>query len=455
MSNLFCFRRLLCELLIFLASMSLSAQDFEFRNSGYGIDICFLDSFNIDFGGSNHFPIKVDGEEFSPEITNPAEQVRTVPASAYSFAFKDGESYHFSFSYKHRVKGSLTVEQDVTYRKPKMFSISIGVNEKFSELPPLKMAQKSAAKLYNYSKDPVFFPFYGKGQSYLISSGSETPTEDNVLKRLQTLSSDMKAGDLLLFYFAGHGIIESDDTFSLVLGNGDRFSGNQLASSLSRLPEEAQKIVIVCSCYSRSLWASIQSVPNTIFIYAGEKLTQGDNFADGLMALLDKTKTEAMSFDVFSKILTDAHPGSGIFPFQNQQDYVVSLAPDPDPHTAKKNTWPNLTPTLLSVVPGAGQFYKKQYVKGACFTGGTVLLGSGIIVCESMRSKYLKQATQTYDLNVRNSLQSKANNLRTASTLFIVGTSAVYLWSILDAAIAPNLSDKGVNISPQGISYKF
>ena len=448
-------KRIFPILAVFLTALSASAQDFEFRNTIYGIDIHFLDRFSIDFDGSNVFPISIDGNEYQAEVANSLEKECIVPASSYHFDFKDGESYRFIFSYRHRSRGLVHVDEKVTYRKPKLFTISIGVNEEYQNFKELKNAQKSAATLNNISKIPSFFPLYGKGQSYLISSGSELPNKKNLENRLTSLQADMRDGDLLLFYFAGHGVVDEKDNFSFVLENGYRYSGNNLASYLRAFKEGTDKIVIVCSCYSRQLWTSICDIPNTTFVFAGKSLIQGDIFAENLMVLLNRTKEEEMSFNDFSNRLIDSHPGSGLLPISGRQDFTVSLAPEESSHAGTSKGPSNLIPTVLSVVPGAGQFYKKEYVKGICFTGGTLLMGSGIIVFESMRTKYLRQASQTYDVSVRNSLQTKAGHMRTASTVCMVGTGIAYLWSILDAAISPNRSAKSLKITTQGITYKF
>ena len=44
-----------------------------------------------------------------------------------------------------------------------------------------------------------------------------------------------------------------------------------------------------------------------------------------------------------------------------------------------------------SLIPGWGQLYKGQKVKGACFMGGEILLVGSVIVSENLRSSYIKK----------------------------------------------------------------
>lgn len=443
--------RFLLVISLLLPGNLLRAQDFEFINSTSGIDIFFPDRLKLDFGESKSFAFSVNGQEFRPEISHSAERACLVSAESYTFNYVDGMDYRFIFSIKYRNGTKEEVNQTVTYRRPQLHAISVGVNEKFGDFPALKKAQKSAAQMNLYAKNVLFFPRYSRGQTYLIASGTEAPNTAQLQNRLSTIRNESQRGDVLLLYFACHGEITTNGSFSFILDGGEHYSGDALAEELSKMPVGVEKIIIVCSCYSRYLWQSLSGVKDVTLIYASDKLTQGDNFADNLIALLDKTKQEEMSFSYFSKTLIDSHPGAGLFPVTSLKDYCLSDTPELV--TIKKKN--NLAPAFLSIIPGAGQYYKGDYLKGACFTGGALLLGGGGIVCESLRSKYLKQASQTYDINVINSLSSKASNLRTASTICYIGTGLTIIGSILDAAISAPKKDKKVHVTSQGITYNF
>lgn len=447
--------RIILVISLLLPGDLLRSQDYEFINTTNGIDILFPDRLKLDFGESKSFAFSVNGQEFRPEISHSAERACRVSAESYTFNYVDGMAYRFIFSVKYRNGNKEEVNKTVTYRRPQLHAISVGVNEKYGSLPALKKAQKSAAQMNLYAKNMLFFPKYSRGETYLIASGTETPNSAHFQKRLSAIRSEAQRGDILLLYFACHGEIMPDGSFSFILDNGERYSGDALAGELSRMPIGVEKIIIVCSCFSRYLWQSLSGIKDVTLIYASDKLTQGDNFADNLIALLDKTKQEEMSFSYFSKTLVDSHPGAGLFPITNLMDYCVSNPPESSNGEVPIKKKSNLVPAFLSIAPGAGQYYKGHYLKGACFTGGALLLGGGGVVCESLRSKYLKQASQTYDINVINSLSSKANDLRTASTICFIGTGLVVLGSILDAAISTPKKDKKVQVTPQGITYNF
>lgn len=438
--------------ILLLWSMVASAQDYEFRNSVDGIDICFPDRFQLELGTSNTFPLSVNGHDFMAEFSNSAQRVCYVRAKSYPFEFKDGESYRFIFSYRHKQKGLVSIDTKVTYRKPKLFSLSVGVNEASLGLPALKTAQKSAAEFNNATKSPWFFPQYGRGQSYLVSTGTESPVASNIEKRMGSIKGDMKDGDLFLFYFAGHGT-GSDSGYSFVLGGGNLYSGESFASMLKGLPADSEKIVIVCSCYSRYLWQHLcENVPNVTFLYASKSMVQGDVYAEQLMLLLDRTRDEEMHLGDMVKSLAAAVPESGIFPLRNVRDYQVSYqrAPEPTQPPAKES---NLVPAFLSVVPGAGQFYKHDYLKGSLIFGTAVASGIGVAVCETRRAKYSAQMSQTYDVQALTELSNRSRNYATGRNVCIAVASVALVYSIVDAAVAP--SKKKVQITPTGLVYNF
>lgn len=88
-----------------------------------------------------------------------------------------------------------------------------------------------------------------------------------------------------------------------------------------------------------------------------------------------------------------------------------------------------------SLVPGWGQLYKGQKVKGACIMGGEVLLIGSVIVSENLRSSYIKKMKeqpkffQTYN--------SKADNWANIRNVCIGAAAALYVYNLIDAAVSP------------------
>lgn len=438
-----------------LHALNLSAQKYySFENSVNGVDFLLYHMEDLDFGISNAFEFTIDGSGFKVDLPNVAESTCRVSAELYKYQqalqFKDGKVYTFHFVLRTKKGTQIVVKENVTYIKPKFYSLSIGINSNGS----LKSAQQSAADFNSICKETFFFPQYTKGHSYLIPQNECSPEALN--EKLDQLRKEVRENDLIVIYFAGHGQVDKYENYYLCLDNGLTYSSFALRDRLMTMAKDSQKIIIASTCYSSFLWDALYSVPNTILIYASNDLTDGEIFANSLLSVIEKGRKQEMRFDSFTNELFDGNHEAGILPLGNHMDFIItSSSPiDIQAKDATGNSW--IKPALLSVVfPGLGQFYKKDYLKGSLFAGGTVLTGSGIIVCESLRKKYLNMATQTYDVSVINSLQAKASTLRTVSLICIAGAGMCYLGGILDAAIAPYPTKKGFHIVPNGITYNF
>ncbi len=89
------------------------------------------------------------------------------------------------------------------------------------------------------------------------------------------------------------------------------------------------------------------------------------------------------------------------------------------------------------IVPGWGQFYKHSKTKGALILSGTVGLAGGIIATENMRASYTKKMKETTNSSSIRTYNSKADNLETARNVCIGGLVALYVYNLIDAAVAP------------------
>lgn len=109
------------------------------------------------------------------------------------------------------------------------------------------------------------------------------------------------------------------------------------------------------------------------------------------------------------------------------------------------------------IVPGWGQMYKNSYLKGSLIMGGTIGLVAGIVVAENSRQDYVRYVRQTHDANIIRSYQSKINHLSTARNVCIGALSALYIWNLVDAIVAPGakyvkFKDNKTKITP--VAYK-
>lgn len=106
-------------------------------------------------------------------------------------------------------------------------------------------------------------------------------------------------------------------------------------------------------------------------------------------------------------------------------------------------------PAFMSIIPGVGQMYKGSTFKGICMLGGVAAFGLGALFCENERSDYKNkikgqpQFAQTYN--------TKANNYETARNICIGAAAAIWLYNIIDAAVAKGA--RKIVISPNYGSY--
>lgn len=117
------------------------------------------------------------------------------------------------------------------------------------------------------------------------------------------------------------------------------------------------------------------------------------------------------------------------------------------------------------IIPGWGQFYKGSKLKGALMLSGTAALAGGIIATEGMRSNYIQKMGQTYNVDNLKFYSDKANQMANIRNLCIGGAAALYIYNLIDAAVAPGASRvkvKKLSVAPYtgngagvGMSYKF
>lgn len=86
---------------------------------------------------------------------------------------------------------------------------------------------------------------------------------------------------------------------------------------------------------------------------------------------------------------------------------------------------------FLSIIPGAGQFYKGSTGKGIFFLSAVAASAAGIIVCESTRSSYSNKAIE--QPKFKKEYSTKADNWETARNICIGVGAAFYVWNIIDA----------------------
>lgn len=133
--------------------------------------------------------------------------------------------------------------------------------------------------------------------------------------------------------------------------------------------------------------------------------------------------------------------------------YELATRPDAQFIPCSITTRYGVAPVLMSVFPGAGQFYKGDALKGGLFLGGCVVGGAGIVFLESQRKAFATSREQTHDVNLIKKYAANEKNLSIARNVTIGITAALYLYNLIDAAVAPGA--RRLVVSPAGVSYSF
>lgn len=92
-------------------------------------------------------------------------------------------------------------------------------------------------------------------------------------------------------------------------------------------------------------------------------------------------------------------------------------------------------PVFYSLIPGVGQFTKGSYVKGGLILGATAVGAAAIILCENQRADYAKkmrEKPQHFDF-----YRNKKSKWETGRNVAIGVTAALYVYNLIDAAVAP------------------
>ena len=96
-----------------------------------------------------------------------------------------------------------------------------------------------------------------------------------------------------------------------------------------------------------------------------------------------------------------------------------------------------IAPLFMSIIPGAGQWYKGSKAKGVMFLGGTAALAGGMVYCQSRITNSRNLAAQTYNPEHLRIYSRRISNFNTVRNVCIGATAALYIWNLVDAVGAP------------------
>ena len=105
---------------------------------------------------------------------------------------------------------------------------------------------------------------------------------------------------------------------------------------------------------------------------------------------------------------------------------------------------------LLSIIPGGGQFYKQQYVRGALFLGSEVLAVGSIIFFQNRYNYDMKCSKETSILDLEIEYNKMAQQQAMYRNIAIGAATAIWVWNLLDAALTtgrPHYVNKGLKFT--------
>lgn len=114
--------------------------------------------------------------------------------------------------------------------------------------------------------------------------------------------------------------------------------------------------------------------------------------------------------------------------------FMVALSDNPQFDRTYLSTHYGAAPVLMSIIPGAGQWYKGSKAKGICLFAAEAVAVAGIIVCDNQRATYVKKMKEQpkFALDYNN----KADNWETGRNVCIGVAAGIWIYNIIDAAVA-------------------
>jgi uncharacterized caspase-like protein len=160
-------------------------------------------------------------------------------------------------------------DEKITFKKPALHAIMIGVDDYKGDGLDLNYAakdandlqivlQKSAQKFFNID-DTSRVHFYNLTVNRLGANGNEkikgiTPDRGNIINTIAEIEKTSKPEDILLLFFAGHGEIVDKDQLLLLTSESSRddFKGlrmRELLELLNKVPA-GKRVLILDACHS-------------------------------------------------------------------------------------------------------------------------------------------------------------------------------------------------------------
>ena len=114
--------------------------------------------------------------------------------------------------------------------------------------------------------------------------------------------------------------------------------------------------------------------------------------------------------------------------------YMVAVTDNPQFDRTYISSSYGAGPVFMSIIPGVGQIYKGSTVKGICMLGGVAACGLGALLCENQRNDYHNKMKEQPEF--AKNYNTKSKNWETGRNICIGAAAAVYLYNLIDAAVA-------------------
>ena len=131
--------------------------------------------------------------------------------------------------------------------------------------------------------------------------------------------------------------------------------------------------------------------------------------------------------------------------------YMVAVTDNPQFDRTYLSSNYGVAPVFMSIIPGVGQIYKGSTVKGVCILGGVAACGIGALLCENQRKDYKNKMMEQPEFAKEYS--NKKKNWETARNICIGAAAAVYLYNLIDAAVAKGARKVNVKRSNNRLSF--
>lgn len=333
---------------------------------------------------------------------------------------------------------------------------------------------KYAPNYYNISNGPGILSKY-------TEPGSSWGTTSDVRLSFKRFEADLPGDEknVVFFYLSGHGEVKNGEWYFVTKDSrknnisSTAFSGRELRDFISSASRKAQRVyLLVDACKSAALYSNPSLMPSNLVFYASSREDESSYensytslFTDAFCKAFSSSQAANQNGEITVKGLFDyitlevgknkdhmQHPV--LLPSGRYENQVLfkTNGKEESPLIAYSPV-KGVGPMMMSLAPGVGQMYKKEYIKGALLMGGTVLGATGIVLCESQRRAFASQLTQTHDINVIRQLQANQQNMQTARNVCIAVTALTYVYNLVDAAIAPG--KRQIQVTGTGVVYNF